>query len=419
MASRLSQAQAEEVVESLRTGIPPHRNVSSYAAGTGFVEAVSKRHLRPGIDSGKIRFVSGSWGAGKTHFFRMLREHAFEANLLVSTVELNADQAPFNKFEKVFYEIVRNVASPRMYSEGSISVSLPFGEVLQEALRERGGEEWNTPSVIEEACEELFAQTTIDIDFRRVVASYWRTFAAQDGSIETLENIRGLLLQWFQGEVNLPQFRREFGVQKVVAKDNARIILNSLGLMVKWLGFGGLLILLDESEMTHSTMSRSNLKQAHNNLLHLINEIDESTGLFLIYAAVPQFYTDPKSGITQYGALAARIGRPEDHPPRSLERVWNIDQLAGGPEEYVEAACRIREVYLTAYPEASEDALGADELATRITELAAEHPEFSSVSAWRVMITGTIDLLDASADGASLPEARVMHESIMSRLRDE
>lgn len=419
MTSRLSQAQAEEVIESLRTGIPPHRNVSSYAAGTDFVTAVTKRHLAPGIDSGKIRFVSGSWGAGKTHFFRMLREHAFAANLLVSTVELNADQAPFNKFEKVFYEIVRNITSPQMYESGDLAASLPFGEVLKEALVRRGGEEWNAPPVIEQACEELFEQTSIDIDFRRVVAEYWRTFGAQDGSIEALENVRGLLLQWFQGDVKAPQFRRDFGVQKVVTKENARIILNSLGLMVKWLGYGGLLILFDESEMTHSTMSRSNLKQAHNNLLHLINEIDSSTGLFLIYAAVPQFYTDQKSGITQYGALAARIGRPEDHPPRSLERVWNIDQLAGGPEEYVEAAVRIRGVYLTAYPEAADSILAADELSARISALANEHPEFSSVSAWRVMITGTVDLLDASADGAALPEARSQHESIMSRLRDE
>ena len=134
MSIGMPQKSAEEMVESLRKGVPPRRNVSRYAAGTDFVKSVRKRHLDGGISSGKIRFVNGSWGAGKTHFFRLLREEAFDANLLVSTVELNAEQTPFNKFERVFYDIIRNVTSPRMYQDGKLSSALPFGEVLREAL---------------------------------------------------------------------------------------------------------------------------------------------------------------------------------------------------------------------------------------------------------------------------------------------
>src|SRR5688572_5086400 len=135
--AELDRRTAEDIIESLRRGVPPRKGVSAYAAGTEFVEAVRRRHLDAGIESGKIRFVNGSWGAGKTHFFRLLREHAFEANILVSTVELTSDQTPFNKFERVLFEIVRNITSPEMYRDGHLSEALPFGEVLREALDRR------------------------------------------------------------------------------------------------------------------------------------------------------------------------------------------------------------------------------------------------------------------------------------------
>jgi hypothetical protein len=419
MNSVITRKTAEEMIESLRKGVPPRRNVSWYAAGTDFVNSVRKRHLDGGIDSGKIRFVNGSWGSGKTHFFRLLREEAFDANLLVSTVELDAEQTPFNKFERVFYDIVRNITSPRMYEEGNLSAALPFGEVLREAFERKSAELGGDAGAVEALKEELFQQTGIDIDFRRVVGEYWSTFAAESGDPVVLENTRGTLLQWFEGEGQATMFRREFGVQKMVTKENARLVLTSLGQFVRWLGYGGLVILFDESEMTHSTMRRSSLKQAHNNLLHLINEIDESEGLFLLYAAVPEFFTDPKHGITIYGALAARIGAPAQRPPRALDRVWNIDAMATTVEDFQSAASRVREIYVAAYPDGADSVVSDDKLRSHMTAVVAEHPEFANVSAWRVVITATVDLLDHSLEGGELPTPPTHHASIMERLGDD
>ena len=152
-------------------------------------------------------------------------------------------------------------------------------------------------------------QIDIDIDFRRVVVEYWKTFEDDGRTADVLENIRGTLMQWFEGEGQATALRRDFGVQKMVKKENARIFLASLGKFVRWLGFRGLLVLLDESEMSHSTMRRSSLKKAHNNLLHLINEAESVEGLVLLYAAVPEFFDDPKYGIKTYGASRSASAR--------------------------------------------------------------------------------------------------------------
>src|SRR3989475_12799534 len=106
---------AEGIIEELRKGIPPRRFVSLYSVGEDeFLEGVRRRHLESASEAGRIRFISGSWGAGKTHFLRLLREKAFAANYLVATVELSRDETPFNKFEEVFYRIIRSITSPEM-----------------------------------------------------------------------------------------------------------------------------------------------------------------------------------------------------------------------------------------------------------------------------------------------------------------
>ena len=106
-------------------------------------------------------------------------------------------------------------------------------------------------------------------------------------------------------------------MNKVPNAQNAKLMLQSLAGFVRLSGYKGLVILFDEAEMTYSVLRKSALKDAHNNLLSLINNIELLSGLFLVYATTPDFYIHPKHGIQIYGALAGRIGKPESKPPRS------------------------------------------------------------------------------------------------------
>jgi hypothetical protein len=214
----LDRVTAEQIIESLRHGVPPTSGVTHYATGTQFAEKVRRRHLSGGIESGKIRFVAGSWGAGKTHFFRLIREYAFAESLLVSTVELSGEQTPFNKFERVFFEIVRNISSPRTHLKDGPVSALPFGDVLREAVETRVDEAGDLSAAARELRDGLLRETSIDIDFRRVVAAYWSTFDAEEPDLAALEDVRGTLLQWFEGEGQAPGLRREFGIQKMITK---------------------------------------------------------------------------------------------------------------------------------------------------------------------------------------------------------
>lgn len=416
------QLVAESIIESLRNGIPPLRGVSEYSTGSeDLFHQIQQRHLRPepGI-RGKIRFVSGSWGSGKSHFLARFRELAFSSNFLVSSVQLSPDEAAFNRFEEVFYRIVRQIMSPHMFAENYTGLE-PLGELFRRQLfDDRPSTDDATVAVetYDKACERLMLNAQIDIDFRRLVCKYWETFLPTAGDPAFLADRRSRILQWFSGEGTVGAYRKEFGVQKLVDRSNARLLLRSLASYAHQANYAGIVVLFDEAEMSYSVMRKSELKKAHNNLLHLINSVEESPGLFLVYATTPDFYTHPKYGIQTYGALAQRVGRPEEHPPRALDRVWNLDCLQPDPTDYEQAALRIRALYAAAYPETSGDLLPDVPLRTLVRELRDAHPAFSAVGFWRVLVASVVDLLDRQSGGDAVPTAKQLHDDVMDRLRE-
>jgi hypothetical protein len=414
---------AQPIIEQLRRGLPPQRGVKEYAVGHDKLMAgVKNFHFSSMEAQGIIRFVSGSWGAGKTHFFRLMRELAFDEGFLVSGVELNVNEAPLNKFEKVFYSIIRNVITPTYFREHGQPQAAPFGIVLQEALiylstGKHSIDEQVAYEHYQAAREKLMACNAIDIDFRKIVDHYWKTFLPDAPDPATVEQARNELLQWFSGEGTVAAYRKRFEINKLVSKESAKLMLQSLSAFVRLAGYRGLVILFDEAEMSYSIMRKSALKDAHNNLLHLINNIENLPGLFLLYATTPDFYTDPKHGIVIYGALQTRIGRPEDRLPKALDVVWNLDAVPFDLPQYQEVARKIRSLYIQTYPAAEGLVQSEEELDDFVAGLLDLHPSLSPVKFWRVLTTACVRQMDDALDGES-GTARQIYREVMEVLRE-
>jgi hypothetical protein len=416
-------AMLRRMVGSLRHGIPPERGVILYSVGhEKLIEGVKTHHIDGIEEHGKIRFVSGSWGSGKTHLFRILREIALEQGCLVSNVELNVDEAPFNKFEMVFYSIVRNIQTPSHYFSGASGEVAPFGRVLEEALSSLGT---GDPSRIGEITSEqyavartkLMARGTIDIDFKKIVDHFWKTFVAEGIRAGLPDQTRGELLQWFAGEGDLKTFRSRFSINKMVSRDLARVMLDSLAGFMRLAGYRGLVILFDEAEQSYSIMRKADRKVAHNNLLSLINNIEKSPGLFMIYATTRDFFDDPGYGIVQYQALASRVGTPRDSPPTALQNIWNLDAVRLSIDDYEAAAMKIRNIYADAYPEPALEYPGENDLKAFVREIANRQGQHEAVHFWRVMVANLIAQLDDRLEGQiRSPEA--VYEDTMALLRE-
>ncbi|MBE9485187.1 MAG: DUF2791 family P-loop domain-containing protein [Bacteroidetes bacterium] len=415
---------AIQVVESLRKGTPPQRGVDLYSVGNEkLMEGVKKFHLNGIADRGIIRFVSGSWGAGKTHFFRQLRETAFQSDCLVSSVELDVNSAALNKFQSVFSAIVRQIATPSYYAGHTSIEAAPFGTVVQESLAwlATGTREIGAEILYEQftkATEAMMGDRGIDIDFKKMVQEYWKTFLPEAPDPALVEQTRGEILQWFSGEGTVGSFRKRFGVSKIVSKENAKLMLQSLAGFVRLSGYKGLLILFDEAEQAYSVMRKSALRQAHNNLLSIINNIESLPGLFLVYATTPDFFTDPKHGIVIYGALSGRIRKPDERHPRALDTIWNLDAVETTLDNYREAARRIRKVYALAYPDAESSLPDDIAIAEKVAELFRLHPSLAAVRFWRLLVTALIMDFDDHLDGEPRNTER-LYDDVMDRLRED
>ncbi len=437
----MAQGIAIQVVESLRKGIPPQRGVDLYSVGNEeLIDGIKKFLLSRIGEGGIIRFINGSWGAGKTHFFRLLREVVSQNNCLVSNVELNVNDAVLNKFERIFSYIVRNISTGAYLSKNDAAA---FGQVLKESLAylSTGRRELSNEVSYEDyvkAREALILDMSIDIDFKKMIQKYWETFLplylypgmdedTTRGEIlqwsmgETQKEIRGEILQWFCGEGGLARYRNRFEVNKMVNKDNAQLMLQSIAGFVRLSGYKGLVILFDEAQQAYSimrNMRKSPLRDAHNNLLSLI-DIEALKGLFLIYATTPDFFTDPKYGIITFGALSKRVGKPEpQRQPRALDTIWNFDRVVTGLSDYQTAANRILSVYATAYPEARRKLPSQIKVECFVKELYEIHPELSAVGFWRVLLTALITHFDDHI-GEEIRSAETMYDDVMDRLREE
>jgi len=421
----IDNALASQIVESLRTGIPPQRGVELYSVGNEkIIEGIKKFHF-PGMQNhGIIRFVSGQWGSGKTHFFRLLREVALQNNCLVSNVELEKSSAALNKFQSVFAAIVRMVATPSYYAGNTTQEIAPFGTVISESLSwlstgvHSSGAEVNYDGY-QKAVEKLMSDHGIDIDFKKMVKQYWETFLPEAPDKSITEQARGEILQWFGGEGSIGIYRKKYGVSKLVTKDNAKIMLQSLAGFVRLSGYNGLLILFDEAEQAYSVMRQSTLREAHNNLLSLINNIETLPGLFLIYATTPDFYSDPKFGIVIYGALSGRIGKPDDSKyPRALDKIWNLDAVQTVLEDYQKAAVKIKNIYCRAFP--SSDALlpQDSEVEKRVRELFQQHSHLAGIRFWRLLVSSMIADFDDHLEG-EVRSSENLYDDIMEKLRNE
>ncbi|MEW5936486.1 MAG: BREX system ATP-binding domain-containing protein [Candidatus Thermoplasmatota archaeon] len=413
-----------QIVESLRNGIPPQRGVEKYSVGNEkLIEGIKKYHLSQIAEVGKIRFISGSWGGGKTHFFRIIRDMAFQENCAVSNVELTINSAPLNKFEQVFFSIVRNISTSTYYQEAPSGDVTPIGTVVEESLHKLGGYRRDiggdlTHEQFSKAIEILMANKGIDIDFKKMVQHYWQTYLPEAAEHTAVEQTRGEILQWFAGEGTIGAYRKRFGVNKMVSRQNAKLMLQSLAEFVKLAGYNGLMILFDEAEQSYSIMRKSALRDAHNNLLSLINNIENIPGIFLIYATTPDFFTDPKHGIVIYGALAGRIGKPEEKTPKALDTVWNLDAVVPKLDDYQEVARRIRGIYIVAYPEAHNKTADEDATNRFVKELNQKHPKLSAVKFWRVMVTALIRKYDSQMEGEKVATEKI-YDDVMERLREE
>jgi hypothetical protein len=100
-----------------------------------------------------------------------------------------------------------------------------------------------------------------------------------------------------------------------------------------------------------------------------------------------------------------------------LDNVWNFDSVQHSLADYQTVARKIRDIYLQAYPQASETLPDDTGVRAFVAEFQAHHPKLAPVQFWRVLVSGVVSHFDDLLQGETRP-AHEIYRDVMDRIRE-
>src|SRR5947208_2802224 len=101
---------AEQIIESLRFGIPPSGHVRAFTVGREDQLQQLQDTLERGSDDAGALLLRANYGAGKTHLLRVTREIALELGYAVSVVDVNSQEGVrFNRMDTILGAVCRQI----------------------------------------------------------------------------------------------------------------------------------------------------------------------------------------------------------------------------------------------------------------------------------------------------------------------
>lgn len=288
MEKEITQFDCERIVDALRAGVVPPVHLGDLCIGRRqWLESVKYDLGFVARGASKVRFLSAPWGGGKTHFLLMARGEALTLGLVVSHVELNSREAPLDRFEIIFPKIIRGLLFPGGYN-------------LESVL-----DTWatNFPYYSADEIGAELRRLSPSLDFRSALRACL-THAKGDVTAQRamLRNVAG----WLGGDSLNPELKK-LGVYNSVKITNVSEIVGSFLRFIIQQEYKGLVVMLDEAEAVTSLTQSKRRTEANQNIRKLLDNTDENTGLYVIFATTPTFLADPIRGAKSYPALWSRI----------------------------------------------------------------------------------------------------------------
>jgi len=247
-------ANARAAVRCLRAGIVPHSEIDQLSGAYDSIRRITERSLLSLRSSGqgKTLLVRGEWGSGKTHFLSYLRAAAAKYSISTATIILNARSTPLNYPQRIY-------------------------PVIAETLRV--GEDVGLKAILTRALRRLESNT----DIERALASH-----EYFGPIRHL--VRATREEAFH-EIGghwcwTPLLGADIAAMDYAYKrEQALARLGALGILLRALGFGGLVLLFDEAETIDQLWNVRSRLAAYD----VLGRLCHTDALWCIFAVTERF----------------------------------------------------------------------------------------------------------------------------------
>ncbi len=237
------QFTTRRTLEALRMGIVPLENVRDLTIGleqeAGSLDRALKRTLEHGGDA---MAIIADYGFGKSHFIELAAQNAFDKNFVVAKASLDLKETPPGRARDIYKALVHGLRYPDTDERG-------FAHLLRKAV--------DNPGVLHQFVERKPIE---DCPLSAALLAL-----AECGSQSAYEDV----IAWISAAVNVPSADAKICLKKPpklylngeVARQYT-YLLSGISVLAAMLGYGGLAVLIDESE--HYSLLRSAQREKAN-----------------------------------------------------------------------------------------------------------------------------------------------------------
>ncbi len=224
------QFRARQTLEALRLGIVPVQDVETLTIGLEAEQVTLDRALaRLRERGGDALAVIGDYGFGKSHFVEMAARRALRENCLVAAASLDLVEVPPGKANEIYKALLQNLRYPDSDARG-------LGPLLRQA-RER-------PELV----AQLAARSPREQNDPLV--------AALNALVDCPSQLaHDEIVLWLSGQIRAPTAEMRSCLKRpprlYLGGEVARqycYLLTAISVLATLLGYGGLAVLIDESE---------------------------------------------------------------------------------------------------------------------------------------------------------------------------
>jgi hypothetical protein len=394
---QLKPFQARAIIEGLRKGIVPTEYVSFFTVGRQnwlkFVEEDLDSFIANG--GGKVRFINGDYGDGKTHFMSVIQQLALQKHFASSFVVLTRD-VPIHKFEVVYQEIV---AQLRGNFEGvGIRAAIKHWIKKQNIAEQDLG-------VLSTSLREI---PGLGLDFAGALIGLLQ-LQSSPPSEEESENLEEVLYQWFEGKKVSKKNLKRFHVFELLNKTNSKHFLQSLIAFLKMAGHKGLILCLDELE-TVLAQGASIRNAAYENVRLLMDNTEHAQYLELFFSLIPDVLLSEK-GFKSYDALWSRVRTVGDSDELNYRSTLvDLHKTPLRRQELVDLGVCLRKIHEISYRWSAEHSVPNDLIAS----MCEKQEEMGVLSEVRLFIKQMIRCLDITEQGNAVGASNILENLLES-----
>ena len=304
------------LISSVSAGVVPRSGAPYMAIGRNDeIKALLDDLERISAGEGRMRFIIGRYGSGKSFLIQLVRGYALEKNFITSDADLSPERRLYGTNGSglaTYRELIKNIASKSSPEGGALSKLISkWISGLRNEIFERGISE-DSPSFMLEL-QKSVSSALKDIeflvggfDFSKTVIEFYRAY--MDGNDEK----QSACLRWLRGEFSTKTEAKQalgFNVSAIVNDDNWYDYIKLWAVLVRKMGYRGLVVFIDECVNLYKIPNRVSRENNYEKILSMFNDTlqGHAEGLAIVFGGTPQFLDDTRRGLFSYEALRSRL----------------------------------------------------------------------------------------------------------------